>query len=235
MSNLKNPPKPERHEHPSYGMLSIGRSMGTLDKRLFGSSLKSHHGTIRLTVHPGYMQHELNHDWYHSRSEVLFEIELSAAQFAEAITSINAGSTPCTIRVNNDGDVEDPPELETEVERVKNRFAGDLKDMIQVMKERRAEIEKLTASLGAKAKQRLKIELDVMVQQLTSNAPYVLEQFDQATEKVVVSAKTEIESFAMHVLHAAGLEAVAEGRLPKLLAASAEPRPVLEAGDKEKK
>lgn len=229
MSNLKNPPKPEKHEHPSYGMLSIGRSMGTLDKRLFGSSLKSHHGTIRLTVHPGYMQHELNHDWYHSRSEVLFEIELSAAQFAEAITSINSGSTPCTIRVNNDGDVEDPPELETEVERVKNRFAGDLKDMIKVMKERRAEIEKLTDKLGSKQKERLRIELDVMIQQLTANAPYVLEQFDKATEKVVVSAKTEIESFAMHVLHAAGLEALAEGRMPKMLASSAEPRPALPA------
>lgn len=223
MSNLKKPPKPEQHEHPSYGMLAISRSMSTHATRLFGSSLKSHHGTIRLTVSPGYMQHELNHDWYHARSQTLFEIELSAAQFAEAITSINSGQTPCTIRCGRDGFVEDPPELETEVERVKNRFAGDLKDMIQVMKERRAEIEKLTSKLSDKAKQQLKIELDVMIQQLTSNAPYVLEQFDKATEKVVTSAKTEIESFAMHVLHAAGLEAIAEGRLPKMLAESAQP------------
>jgi hypothetical protein len=94
--------------------------------------------------------------------------------------------------------------------------------MIQVMKERRAEIEKLTEKLSATAKQKLKIELDVMIQQLTSNAPWVLEQFDEATEKVVASAKTEIESFAMHALHAVGLEAIAEGRLPKMLAASAE-------------
>lgn len=223
MSNLKNPPKPEQHEHPSYGMLSIGRSMSTHAKRLFGSSLKSHHGTIHITVSPGYMQHDLNHDWYHSRSQTLFEIELSAAQFAEAITSINSGQTPCTIRFNN-GFIEDPPDIETEVERVKNRFGNDLKDMIQVMKERRAEIEKLTDKLGPKQKEKLRIELDVMIQQLTSNAPYVLEQFDKATEKVVTSAKTEIESFAMHVLHATGLEAIAEGRLPKMLAESAEPR-----------
>lgn len=223
MSNLKNPPKPEEHHHPSYGMLSIGRSMSTHAKRLFGSSLQSHHGTIHITVSPGYMQHHLNHDWYHSRAQTVFEIELSAAQFAEAITSINSGSTPCTIRFNN-GYIEDPPDLETEVERVKNRFGDDLKDMIKVMKERRAEIEKLTDKLGEKAKQKLKIELDVMIQQLTSNTPYVLEQFDKATEKVVTSAKTEIESFAMHVLHAAGIEAIAEGRLPKMLAESAEPR-----------
>jgi len=226
MSNLKNPPKPEKHEHASYGMLSIGRSMSTHAKRLFGSSLQSHHGTIHLTVSPGYMQHDLNHDWYHSYSVVLFEIELSAAQFAEAITSINSGQTPCTIRYNNGHAIDDPPDLETEVERVKNRFAGNLKDMIQVMKERRAEIEKLTDKLGEKAKQRLKIELDVMVQQLTSNIPYVMDQFDAATTKVVTSAKTEIESFAMHVLHAAGLEAIADGRLPKMLAASAEPREI---------
>lgn len=219
MSNLKNPAKPEQHEHPSYGMLSISRSMSTHAMRLFGSSLKSHHGTIRLTVNPGYMQHDLNHDWYYARSQTLFEIELSAAQFAEAITSLNSGSTPCTIRFNN-GFLDDPPDIETEVERVKNRFGADLKDMIQVMKERRAEIEKLTDKLSASAKQKLKIELDVMIQQLTSNAPYVLEQFDKATEKVVTSAKTEIESFAMHALHSAGLEAIAEGRLPKMLAES---------------
>lgn len=222
MSNLKNPPKPETHEHPSYGMLSISRSMGTHATRLFGSSLKSHHGTIRLTVHPGYMQHDLNHDWYYGHTETLFEIEMSAAQFAEAITSLNSGSTPCTIRFNN-GWIDDPPDIETEVERVKNNFSKDLKDMIQVMKERRAEIEKLTSKLPEKSRQKLKIELDVMIQQLTANAPYVLEQFDAATEKVVTSAKTEIESFAMHVLHAAGLEALAEGRLPKMLAASVEP------------
>jgi len=222
MSNLKNPPKPEQHEHPSYGMLSISRSMNTHAMRLFGSSLKSHRGTIRLTVNPGYMQHDLNHDWYYARTQTLFEIELSAAQFAEAITSLNSGSTPCTIRFNN-GFLEDPPDIETEVERVKNRFGADLKDMVQVLKERRAEIEKLTGKLSDKAKQQLKIELDVMVQQLTSNIPYVLEQFDKATEKVVTSAKTEIESFAMHALHMVGLEAIAEGKLPKMLAASAEP------------
>jgi len=219
MSNLKNPPKPEKHEHPSYGMLTISRSMGTHAARLFGSSLKSHHGTIRLSVHPGYMQHELNHDWYHATGQTLFEIEMSATQFAEAITSLNSGHTPCTIRFNN-GWVDDPPDLETEVERVKNRFGADLKDMTKVMKERRAEIEKLTSKLSDKAKQQLKIELDVMIQQLTSNIPYVLEQFDAATEKVVTSAKTEIEAFTSHALHAAGLEALAEGRMPKMLAAS---------------
>jgi hypothetical protein len=221
MSNLKKPPKPEQHAHPSYGMLSISRSMNTNATRLFGSSLKSHHGTIRLSVHPGYMQHELNHDWYHATTQTLFEIELSAAQFAEAITSLNSGQTPCTIRFNN-GFIEDPPDIETEVERVKNRFGADLKDMIQVLRERRAEIEKLTSKLPDKAKRQLKIELDVMIQQLTSNVPYVLEQFDKATEKVVTSAKTEIENFTMHALRAAGLEAIAEGRLPKMLAASAD-------------
>lgn len=219
MSNLKNPPKPKKHEHPSYGMLSISRSMNTNTTRLFGSALRSHHGTIRLSVQPGYMQHELNHDWYHSTAQTLFEIEMSATQFAEAITSLNSNPTPCTIRFNN-GWVDDPPDIETEVERVKNRFGADLKDMVQVLKERRAEIEKLTSKLSDKAKQQLKIELDVMVQQLTSNIPYVLEQFDAATEKVVTSAKTEIEAFASHALRAAGLEAIAEGRLPKMLASS---------------
>lgn len=221
MSNLKNPPKPETYEHPSYGMISFSRSMNSNAGRLFGSSLKSHYATIRMTVQSGYWQHDLHRDNYFARNH-LIEVEMSAAQFADAITSLNVGGgTPCTIRfVQGEGRLEDPPDVETEVERVKGRFEGDLKDMIAVMKERRAEIEKLTGKLPEKARDKLRIELDVMIQQMTSNLPFILEQFDKASSKVVTAAKSEIENFAMHVLHSAGLEALAEGRMPKQLAAS---------------
>jgi hypothetical protein len=201
-------------------MITFSRSMNSHTPRLFGSSIKSHHSTIRMTLHPGTWHHDLNKDWYHARAQTLVEVELSATQFAEAITSLNmGGGVPCTIRFL-DGWIEDPPDVQTEVERVKTQFGDDLKIMAQVMKERRAEIEKLTGKLPEKAREKLRIELDVMIQQLTSNIPYVLEQFDKASEKVVTAAKHEIEAFAMHALQTAGLEAIAEGKIPKQLAAS---------------
>ncbi len=61
-----------------------------------------------------------------------------------------------------------------------------------------------------------------MTQQLESNAPFVVNQFHEATERVVTAAKLEIEAFTTNVLHAAGMHAIAESGLPKQLAASVE-------------
>lgn len=220
MSNLKNPPKPMTYTHPSYGMISFSRAMNGSAGRLFGSGLKQHYGTVRLRIQGGEWLHDLHADRYRAAGPLLLEAEMSAAQFAEAITTLNRGEgAPCTIRFFETW-VDDPPDVETEVERVKSRFADDLKEMTQVMRERRAEIEKLTGKLGEKARKQLKIELDVMIQQLTSNIPFIMERFDEASNKVVTAAKTEIETFAQHALQAAGLDALAQANGPKQLAAS---------------
>lgn len=219
MSNLKNRPKPKQHQHASYGMLSISRSMNSNTQRLFGSSLASHYSTIHLRVRRGQWEHDLHEDRYYSVDPTLIEIEMSAAQFAEAITTLNSGTTPCTVRFFQ-GFVDEPPDIETEVERVKSKFKDELQDMVKVLKEQRADIEKHTTKLSEKAKGAVKVALDVMVQQLTSNIPFVLEQFNEASDRVVSAAKQEIEAFAMHALRAAGLQALADGDAPKQLAAS---------------
>lgn len=47
-------------------------------------------------------------------------------------------------------------------------------------------------------------------------------QFEEATSRVVTAAKAEVESFTSNVLRSAGIEALANGHLPPLLAAPAE-------------
>ena len=103
-------------EHPSYGILHISRtSGGTSAIRLFGSPLATHYGTIRLTISKGKWIHGLNHDRYFGMSKDFIEVEMSAAQFADAITSLNMGSgTPCTIRYVGGERVPDPPDHATE-------------------------------------------------------------------------------------------------------------------------
>lgn len=203
--------KPERFEHESYGMILFSRTMNGRSCQLFGSSLASHHSTIRMTVQRGVHEHDLHADRFYGKGGLpLIEVEMSAAQFAEAITSMNMGSgVPCTLRCVNQKDVEDPPDQLTEAQRVKANFADDVRDMVAEMKKRRVEIECLTDRLPAKSKQQLKIALDVMVQQLASNVPFVVEQFNEATDRITTSAKHDIEAFAMHALHVAGHEALA--------------------------
>lgn len=213
--------KTEKRTHPSYGMISIGRWNGSR-QRLFGSSLSYHQSTIRLEIAPGHWEHDLHEDRYYTDgTATLIEVEMSAAQFAEMITSTNiGGGVPCTIRRLNRERMENPPEIETEVERIKSTFKSDLQGMIAKMGEYRKTIEKATSKLSDKAREEIRIALDVITQQLSANVPFIADQFDEAAGRVVTAAKAEIEAFAMHALKTVGLQAIAEGQAPRLLAAS---------------
>jgi hypothetical protein len=225
MSNLKKPPPPEVKEHPAYGMIGISRTMNGRGTRLFGSSLDDHASTMRITLKRAIQQHENNHDWYFGR-EHLVEVELSNAQFVEMITTPNQGDgVPCTIRQLPGETIPPIPIVETEVTRVKENFEKDLQTMVQVLRERAEEIKTLASKLPAKAREQIRIDLEVMIQQLSSNAPFVLEQFNRASDKVVTAAKHEIEAFTTHALRAAGMEAIAEGRLPNLLTGGSDEDP----------
>jgi len=201
-------------EHPSYGCVRISRVSGNIG-RLYGSSLRDHHASIRLEIAPSKWTHHLNQDWFHGSLRPHIEVEMSAAQFAEAITTLNhASGVPCTVRHLEGKRVEDPPDLETEVEQIKSNFKAETEDMVATMTERRAEIEKLTAKLPEKSKQAIRIALDVILGQVTSNLPFIINQFDRATTRVVTAAKAEIEAFAMHRLIAAGEKALATRPVP---------------------
>lgn len=207
-------------KHPSYGCLRISRVQGGAGaRRLYGSPLANHYGTIRIEIGPSTWIHGLHHDRYHGsmRGEHI-EIEMSAAQFADAITSLNlGGGTPCTIRHVAGVQIPPPPDYATEAEHIRNNFVGSLDKYREKAHKYRAKIEELTSKLSAKAKEEIRIALDVMEQQLTSNIPFVVEQFQEATTKITTAAKAEVDAFVSHVVRAAGLEAIADGRLPNLL------------------
>jgi hypothetical protein len=202
--------KSERR-HPSYGVLRISRMHGTAG-RLYGSALREHHNAIRLEIAPSTWIHELSRDWHHGSNQPLIEIEMSAAQFAEAITSLNQYSgVPCTVRSFNGALVEPPPEVETEAEKIRSEFHADLTGMIAEMDKRRFEIEEATGKLPATTREKIRIALDAIVAQVRQNVPFILQQFEEATSKVVTAAKSEIEAFATMRLLAAGIEVTAAG------------------------
>lgn len=206
-------------EHPSYGILHISRtSGGTSAIRLFGSPLATHYGTIRLTISKGKWSHGLHYDRYFGMNKDFIEIEMSAAQFADAITSLNIGSgTPCTIRYVDGKRVENPPDHATEAEHIRENFEDSLGKYAEKARTYRKKIEELTTKLSTKAREEIRVALDVMEQQLTSNVPFVVKQFQEATTRVTTAAKAEVEAFVTGVVRAAGLASIAEGRLPSLL------------------
>lgn len=205
-------------EHPSYGLVHIARMTGG-GRNLFGSPLANHYGTIRLSIGSAKWIHGNNHDRYYGglRGEHV-EIEMSAAQFADLITSLNmGGGTPCTIRCVAGKAIEPPPDLPTEAEHIRDNFEGTLDRYKAKARTYRTKIEKLTGKLSDKAKREIKTALDVIEDQLSENVPFVVKQFQEATTRITSAAKAEVDAFVTGVVRAAGIEAIAGGRLPSLL------------------
>ena len=207
-------------EHPSYGLIRISRVTGGPGaKSLFGSPLAHHYGTIRLSIGSAKWIHDLHHDRYHGdfRGEHI-EIEMSAAQFADMITSLNMGSgTPCTIRDLMGVTVPPPPDHATEAEHIRDNFEGSLDKYKATARKYRGKIEELTSKLSTKARDEVRVAIDVIEDQLAANVPFVVKQFQEATTRITSAAKAEVDAFVTGVVRAAGLEAIAGGKLPSLL------------------
>ena len=210
----------EAETHESYGMVGLSRCTGG-NQHLFGSSIRSHGHFISLEVRRAKRMHDLSRDWYMSDGRVpLIEVHLSAAQFAEMITTMNVGDgVPCTIRYLGADKMENPPDVSTEAEKVQTGFKEHTEELAQKMDRFQAEMRTLfeKKSLGKRDREEILKQIGLFIQSVRSDLPFVLESFEEATEKVVTTAKAEVEAFTTSAVQAAGLEAIADGRFPKAL------------------
>lgn len=202
--------------HPSYGMVQFTRTSigGSGKHRMFGTAIKTHYTTIRLNIHRAVRQHDLSSDHFFAR-EQLIEVELSSAQFAELLTTMNVGmGVPCTIRwMPGEGYVEGPPDDMTEQERVETGFRQDMKDLSEDLRKYKAQIEKILKkpTITKADKEEINTAFMMVEQHVRCNIPFALTQFEKATEKVKTAAKAEVEQFTMHALVTTGLEAIRKG------------------------
>lgn len=220
MSNPRDDEKEFRH--PSYGLVGFHRITGHIG-RLFGSSLPDQHTAILLTIKPGMRRHSLSRDWY-SRDHAAndgrdyIEVELSAAQFAELLTTMNCGDgVPCTVRRLNGEAIEVPPKELLEVEEVRLGFKETARKVA-------AKMDKLGAAMSRLFEKRTaltvadKKELDDLYaftrQEIASNMPFIVSQFEEAAAKTVSHAKAEVDAFMTHAVVSAGIKAIADGTAP---------------------
>jgi hypothetical protein len=140
----------------------------------------------------------------------LIEVELSAAQFAELLTTMNVGSgVPCTIRhLAGQGHIPDPPDTKIEIDRVQESFGDRIKDLKDLLKQSKASIQEMfdeKATLGVKSKAQVLEVINKLIMEITSNIPFIIDQFNEATERVVTSAKAEVDNFVTNVIVQTGL------------------------------
>jgi len=206
----------EYKSHPSWGSLQISRVSGQVN--LFGSAV-SHTHFIEIRVGKMQRKHDLGQDWYYASGDHDLILQLSAAQFAEAITSLNMGSgTPCTLRyVNGKGSLPRPPEETTEHERVAEHVRKKSLEGEQEIPKYQARIAEILAkpSIGKADRVEIAKLTDLISGTVKRNIPFYTEQFEDAAERTVQKAKTEFEAMVVARFTDLGLNA-AQAELLKL-------------------
>lgn len=204
-----NMSRKDEETHPSYGLVQFNRVTGTGGGRLFGSHLADHHTTIRLQISKAAKSHDLSQNWFMPRGQMI-EVELSAAQFAELLTTMNYGSgVPCTIRrVNNEGVEPPPPESALEHEQIRKGFKKRMDEMTKDLKTASVEVDEIMDKdyINKDDRAKVKTTFKMFIQEIRQNMPFALEQFEESAEKVVTHAKAEVEAFVHNVITKAGLD-----------------------------
>lgn len=203
----------ERHE--SYGVLRFARvsSSGT---RLFNSSIQHHH-YIEMRLSRAYrnVTGTSEHIWATHHDPSVVEVALSAAQFAEAITTMNSGDgVPCTItRVDGIRMEEVPSDQNTHFEIIQADFASRLREVAAGVAKSLGQLDQLLAkkSLTKDDKTAIRDALHNGSRLIDDAAPFLLKVFGEAAEKMVAKARTEIESFLDAATRRAGIKAIASG------------------------
>lgn len=216
-----------RESHPSYGLLSIHRISGS-SRHLFGSSVDHGH-SMMVRVHRAERLRDLCHTWYMDTDHPIVEVEMSPAQFAEAITSPNMGvGVPCTIR-RVGGETMPKPPVDTQVrELFQQEFKNKMRKLADKLKADTARAGELLAKKSLTQADRREIleALGRVHTEVASNIPFVHTSFDEAMDNTVKEAKAEFEAYVTSTMMQLGRQAALERGLPSV----AEP-PTLALGD----
>lgn len=199
-------------EHPAYGMIMFSHVQGG-NPNLFGSSV-GHDDKILMRVSRGSVERSLNNDWYHS-GKLLCEVAMSPTQFAEAITSMNkAPGVPVTIlATEKDGCAPPMPKFVNKRRQFIDEFRKNNKESAATVESLIGQVETLfeKKNITKKDKSEILSTLNRIKGAVGSHNAFVVDQFNEATDKIVNEAKGEVEAFIQHRMMSLAAKALAEG------------------------
>lgn len=194
----------ERWGHPAYGQLQISLVSG--HSALYDSEF-NHHSFISITLHESELCRGLARDWHFAKKEI-FKIEMSEAQWATFVSSLNVGSgVPVTIKHANH---EYKPQLPIRQTKPVYRAEG-MKNCEAAISELRTLETKLAEGvegLPKKAGEDLLKDVRNSIAMLNSRMPFILESFDEHMENTVEKARIEVNAHVTATIQRAGLESL---------------------------
>lgn len=195
--------------HDAFGMVSFSRWTSGSAHAFVGSKIRHDRG-ITLRVQEAEQHLNLNREWWFP-TKTIVELNLSEAQFAELITSLNAGSgVPCTLQhytKNGKFIKASEPVFEAEADKISGEVKADLAEIDQKLSEALASVDAILKqpSIRKKDMEHIREALRVAASVMSSSVPFAVDQFIRALEQAVTSAKADIEQFAQHRASALGL------------------------------
>lgn len=184
-----------REKEPYMVMVGAYRIQG--NKVLFDSEHR-HQNYISLRIVQASRERSLSRDWIYGEKE-LIEVNMSEAQWASMISSLNFGSgVPATLFRLQGQSIPQPKMAEARTDEFSKEIVSAITDVVG----RLDELKK-----GKHSKSTIQ-ELEVIISHLKSNIPFVAESFDKHMEDRVEKAKVDIEAHMVATVQRAGLDSL---------------------------
>jgi len=199
-----------KETHPAFGMISLSRCSCTPSANLFGSAVQHGH-FITLSIKKAHRTTSVYKDWY-SADEELIQVCITGNQLGDLLTSMNVGDgVPCTLnRVMGKG-IPDIAEESNILKEAQDQMVEKLKKNFEVtdkMVTRAEELLKSSTPLKKSEKEELLWNLTQIKRGLVSNVEYAGKCFNEKTEKLILQAKGEVETYINTKITSAGLQAL---------------------------
>ena len=157
ISKETGPMEGERIKHPCFGQIKAARVQGR--SALYDSEF-SHQNSITITISTSELLRSLSRNW-HFEGDEIFKLEMSEAQWATFVSSVNAGAgVPCTLRRDHGKGV---PGLSSPITD-REKFKVEFDDRMNEAFARLEKLENLVADskLSGKAREEIAKSLDDM-------------------------------------------------------------------------
>ena len=199
--------------HPAFAQIGASRVSG--GRTLYGSDFL-HQNYVSIKLNRSKLKRSLSQDW-HFGGEELFEIEMSEAQWATFVSSMNVGhGVPCTISHIDRKAMPGIP-FRTQDSEFKNDVRDHANKSVDHLKALLKTVEANTVGLSKARQNELLQPIKDAITEISSNLPFVADAFDKHVETKIEAAKVEMHGYMAGVLHSAGLQALTEKQTPVLL------------------
>lgn len=213
-TGVDSPTHESKTTHPAYAAISASRVSG--GARLYGSDFE-HQNYIRIGIGPSVLHRGLSNDhMYNNLHGGYIEVDMSEAQWATFVSSLNVGTgVYCTLRYRDGVEIPGLPAPFDKRDQFKDEAAKHCEAGLKRLDDLAATINAM--NISQKAKNELISKLDRAQSAFTGAVPFVLDQFGEHMEHTTEKAKIEVNAYITNALMQTGLTALQNGTQPKIL------------------